>query len=135
MTKEEKKTLCKEYFMNLAEKLRETHELVKSCNQDETMYIIPKGTIDQLTYTSKPDNSYRYSDHWNWYANTKKCEDPFYIQCHCIDLPRAKRRLKEGYASKPVFGICVAYCKHNDVYHTIYGEKFNTKDRTWSFVG
>ena len=102
---EEMKAQCLIYFEDLCRRLEDTHVLVGSCNQDETLYLVPKGTEDQITYNSKPANSYRYSDHWNWYANVKKCKNPNYIQCLNIDLPWAKKRLSEGKASKPIWGV------------------------------
>lgn len=129
----EKRIECKAYFNYLVQKLEDTHELVPSCNNDESMYLIPKGTIDQLTYQSKPVDSYRFSTHWNWYANTNKCPDSNYIQCWNRDLPRPKPRPEEGKPSKPILGICVARFGKDGVYHTVYGEVFNSKKRMWWF--
>lgn len=131
MNFKEKEKECKSYFDYLAEKLKDTHEVVPSCNNDESRYLIPKGTIDQLTYQSKPVDSYRFSTHWNWYANVNKCPDPDYVQCHNRDLPKAKRRLEEGKPSKPVLGICVARFGEDGFYHTVYGEMY--RNRTWQF--
>lgn len=124
---------CKGYFGYLVQKLADTHELVPSCNNDESMYLIPKGTIDQLTYQSKPVDSYRFSTHWNWYANVNKCPDPNYVQCWNVDLPRPKQRAAEGKPSKPVLGICVARFGEDHLYHTVYGEVFNYRKRMWWF--
>ena len=128
-----KKNLCRDYFYYLVDTLKDTHELVESCNADETLYLIPKGSISELSYTSKPVDSYRYSDHWNWYANLKKCPVGRYIQCYNPDLPRAKPRAGEGLASKPVKATCIAYYGEDKKYHTIYGEKFDRKEKTWSW--
>lgn len=124
---------CKEHFMLLTKNLEETHEIVGSCNNDISMYLIPKGSIEQLSYNSKPQDSYRLSDHWNWYANLKRCSDEHYIQCYNVDMPWAKKRIADGKASKPVFGICVAYYGDDNKYHHVFGEKFDRKQRTWSF--
>ena len=134
MNFKKKKELCVNYFDRLCKKLEGTHVLVASCNNDCSMYLVPKGSESQITYSSKPINSYRFSDHWNWYANVKKCPDENYIQCLNIDLPRAKPRNAEGKASKPVFGICVAYFDADSKYHHVYGEKFNRSTREWCFV-
>lgn len=133
MKNEQKKELCRRYFDALAEKLKATHEVVSSCNKDESMYLIPKGTISELSYYGKPVDSYRYSTHWNWYANTKKCNDPAYVQCNNADLPRAKHRSGEGLASKPVFAICIAYFGSDLQYHHIYGERFDFSEKRWVF--
>ena len=69
---EEKQAMCTEFFNDLCNELKDTHTLVKSCNKDYSAYLVPKGTEDQISYSSKPVGSYRISDHWNWYANIKK---------------------------------------------------------------
>lgn len=129
----EKKELCRKYWNDLCELLKENHEVVASCNADETCYLIPKGTIDKLSYNGKPVDSYRYSDHWNWYANIAKCADEKHVQCECIDMPRAKARPAYGKPSKPIIGICVAYYGQDHVYHHVFGEKFNRTAKQWSF--
>lgn len=130
---EERKQLCLEYFENLVEELKESHVLVGSCNQDSTLYLVPKGSEDQITYHSKPVNSYRFSDHWNWYANTRRCPNPRYIQCFNRELPYARRRPEPGKPSRPVVGVCVAYFDEDNEYHTVFGERFNRKTKEWSF--
>jgi len=128
-----KKEECLAYFMDLVKKLADTHELISSCNKDTTLYLIPKGTIDQLTYTSKPVDSYRFSDHWNWYANVNKCPNEHYVQCYNVDMPRVKPRAEAGKPSKPVFGICVAHFGDDMKYHHVFGEKFDRKTKVWSY--
>ncbi len=117
---------CKKYFYELADELSSTHEIVGSCNHDVSLYLIPKGSIGELSYSSKPENSYRFSDHWNWYANVNKNPDENYIQCHNVDLPGPSKRLAPGKASKPVYGVCVAKFKDGK-YHTVCGD--GKKDR------
>lgn len=124
---------CKEQFMLLAKKLEETHEIVGSCNNDISMYLIPKGSIDELSYSSKPHDSYRFSDHWNWYANLKKCPDEHYIQCFNTDLPWPKKRIAEGKASKPINAICIGYFGEDNKYHHFFGEKLDKKQHIWVF--
>ena len=134
MNYEQKKEACKKIFDALAEELRETYEVVGSCNQDISEYLIPAGTISDLSYYGKPGKSFRFSDHWNWYSSLKKCVDPDYIQCLSLDLPKPKQRLEEGKASKPIFGIQVALIGDDGNYHVVYGEKFDRQTRRWSWV-
>ena len=112
--------------------LKDTHIIVKSCNKDESLYFVPIGTEDEITYSSKPENSYRYSDHWNWYANAKKCSNEKYIQCFTRDMPWCRRRQAPEKGTNPIFGICICYFKDNE-YHSIYGEKFNRKSKEWTW--
>lgn len=134
MTKKEKWKACEQFFMDLCEAAKDKYELVGSCNQDNTLYLIPKGTEDQITYHSKPEYSFRLSDHWNWYANVKKCEDEWYVQCMSYDLPRPKNRRNEGMASDPILATCVALTKKGGHYKVIFGEKFNRKKKKWNWI-
>jgi hypothetical protein len=136
--RKEKLEKCYEYFYKLAEELKETHEIVGSCNADGSIYLIPKGSIEDLTYYGKPKNSYRVSDHWNWHSNLYKCSDPFYVQCYTKDMPRAKMRNdgKNGHlGSNPIFGSMVAYYGDDNSYHNIYGEYFDKTTKTWLWKG
>lgn len=130
---EERKRSCLEYFYYLCDELRETHTIVGSCNNDCSLYLVPKGTESQITYYSKPVDSYRFSDHWNWYANLKKCPDEKYVQCFNPDLPWARRRSEDGRATRPIFGVCVAYFDADQKYHTVFGERFNRRTKKWRF--
>lgn len=123
---------CREFFKELTEALSETHEILPSCNHDISMYLCRKGTLEEVTYCSKPEDSFRVSDHWQWYANLMKCPDPHYIQCYSRELPRAKNREKEGYAGKPIIADCVAFFK-DGIYHIVYGEYWNKKKRQWEW--
>lgn len=122
--KEYKMYYCMGKFMELAEKLKDTHDIVGSCNKDATIYLIPKGTEDQLTYYGKPEDSYRISDHWNWYANVKKCPDETHVQCHCVDLQKPRRRVDER-ATRPRDGVCIAYYGSDHKYHHVFGERYD----------
>ena len=124
---------CLKFFAELVEALEDTHELVASCNNDNTMYLVPKGTADQITYNGKPDNSYRFSDHWNWYANTSKCQNEKYIQCWNVDMPRVKDRPAPGKPSSPIFASAVAKIGKDGKYHTIFGEKWSKNKKEWSW--
>lgn len=126
--------LCTEFFNKLTDALKDSYEIVASCNKDITKYLIPKGTISDLSYISKPDASFRFSDHWNWYSNLEKCPKESYIQCLCSDLPRAKNRVAPGKASKPIYAISVCFIGKDGKYHHVFGEKFNRKTKEWSWV-
>ena len=134
MTNIEKVEACKEFFNSLSKILESTYEVVASCNQDISKYLIPKGTIGDLTYHSKPDASFRISDHWNWYSNLKKCPNPNYIQCLSVDMPRAKKRPDYGKASKPIDGIQVSVIGKDGKYHAVYGEIFDRKTKKWNWL-
>ena len=125
---------CLEFFNDLAESLSKTHEIIKSPNNDSTLYLVPKGTKDELSYYGKPANSYRVSDHWNWYASMKKCNRRNYIQCLNSDLPWAKKRKTKDGCSNPIYAAQVAYLAPDGKYHVIYGEAFNKKTKEWRWV-
>lgn len=131
--KDYKKEYCRKYFLKLAEELKGTHELVTSCNGDCSLYLIPIGTIDQLTYYGKPMDSYRFSDHWNWYANVNKCKNERHVQCHNIDLRRPAKRINSK-ATKPRYNVCVAYYGTDHKYHTLIGDKYDEISRKLKFV-
>lgn len=133
MTAREKKDACRAYFMELVQKLKDTHVLVPSCNRDKSLYLVPIGTEDQITYLSKPLDSYRYSDHWSWYSTLEKCPVDWYVQCFNYDLPKPKRREAYGKASKPIYAIQVAYYDGDRKYHHVFGEKFIRNENRWVF--
>lgn len=130
MTKFEK---CEAFFNELAS-LMENYEIVASCNNDRSAYLIPSGSIGALTYSSKPDRSFRISDHWNWYANVRKCEDEHYIQCYSIDAPWPNKRKGVGLASEPKYAVQVGYFGDDKKYHCVYGERFDRKTKRWEWV-
>ena len=134
MTIEEKMAKCSEFFCKLAEELRDSYEVLESCNADFSKYLVPNGTSDQVTYEGKPDKSFRISDHWNWYANVRKCPNPNYIQCLSVDLPWARKRMEEGRPSKPITGVQIALIGDDGKYHVVYGECYNRKTKEWSWV-
>ena len=133
MTIREKNDKCEIFFNALGNMLCAKYETLKSCNRDTSAYLCPVGTSNEVTYSSKPNMSFRISDHWNWYANTTKCPDPRYIQCYSADLPWARRRLVEGKPTKPIMASCVCVFK-NGKYHVVYGERFDRKSKTWSWI-
>lgn len=134
MTFAEKKLACNQFFNELASALCDSYEIIASCNADFSRYLVPIGTVSQITYYGKPKKSFRVSDHWNWYANTQKCENPNYIQCLSVDMPWAKKRPSEGKASKPITGIQVSLVGDDGKYHVIFGERYDRKKREWTWV-
>lgn len=133
MTIIEKQNKCKSFFETLVGMLGDRYERLSSCNKDISEYLCPVGTSGEVTYNGKPEESFRISDHWNWYANTNKCSNPKYIQCYCVDLPWAHRRSAENKAGRPIMASCVCVFR-NDKYHVIYGEKFNRKTKQWGWI-
>ena len=133
MTIKEKNDKCKSFFDTLVSALSDTYEVLESCNKDISAYLCPVGTTKEVTYHSKPEYSLRISDHWNWYANIKKCSDPKYIQCYCVDLPWAHKRPLEGTAGTPIkaSSVCIFV---DGKYRVIYGESYNRKTKTWSWI-
>ena len=130
----EKIEACEEFFNRLSEELWYCYEVVGSCNQDISRYLVPFGTEEQITYYSKPVLSFRISDHWNWFSNLKKCKDAHYVQCMSYNMPWTRERTAPGMASKPQFGIMVAVCDKNGLYHNVYGERFDRKSHRWFWV-
>lgn len=134
MNFDEKKVKCLEFFDKLAELLGDSYTKLPAINNDMSMYLVPKGTENQVSYYTKPELSFRVSDHWNWYANVRKCSDVNMIQCHCLDLPRPRVRNGIGKPSTPVVGIQVSIVGHDNKYHVIYGEQFDRFNRTWNWL-
>ncbi len=125
---------CCEFFDKLSAVLIKGYEVVGSCNQDNSQYLVPKGTADQITYSGKPAASFRISNHWNWYANINKCPNENYIQCLSVDAPWAKKRMAEGKPSEPIFCSQVAVIGNDGKYHVVYGERFDRKTKKWQWV-
>ena len=131
--KQYKYRYCLQVFMKLAEDLKDTHEIIGSCNKDRSIYLIPKGSIDDLSYYGKPVDSYRISDHWNWYASITRCSDEGRIQCHNVDLKYPQDRI-DGRATRPVSGVCIAYYDIDGKYHTVFGELYDKAKRKNVFL-
>ena len=114
--------------------LKDKYEVVASCNNDMSAYLVPIGTEDQITYYGKPDKSFRISDHWNWYANIKKCKHEWYVQCQSENMPKAMKR-EDDYATKPRYGYQVAVFSERDhKYRAVFGEVFDKKTGTWDWL-
>lgn len=130
----EKMNCCLNFFNELSEAMRETHEVVGSCNRDLSAYLVPEGMASEITYYSKPAFSFRVSDHWNWYANVKKCANERYVQCLCAELPYAHLRKYEGGPSQPIRAASVCAIGNDGKYHVIYGEFWDKKTKTWRWI-
>ena len=127
--------LCNDFIERLAQLLGDKYEMVGSCNKDISRYLVPAGTADQITYYGKPVNSFRISDHWNWFSNLKKCSIPNYIQCYSRDMPVPKARPRgQETATKPIRGIQVCIQGTDGMYHHVFGEKYDRKTHCWTWV-
>lgn len=135
MTGNQKREACKEFFKALAEELKGSYELVWSCNHDDSMYLIPVGTINELSYYGKPKMSFRMSDHWNWLSSTRKCKDRYHVQCNSADMPRALyRRHDDNTATRPRFGWQVAMYDNDGMYYAVFGEKYDRWNKEWDWI-
>lgn len=121
---------CEKFLNGLQAILKGRYEIVGSCNQDISRYLIPIGTEELITYYGKPDLSFRISDHWNWYSNAKKCTDISYVQCESVDMPSARART-DWHATKPRKGLQVAIQGVDRKYHHVFGYKWNGKEFVW----
>ena len=124
--------LCTKFFDELVSLLDGEYELVQSCNGDFSRYLVPVGTSDQISYYGKPNKSFRISDHWSWYSNLTKCENPNYIQCLNTDLPWVQPR-KDDKATRPIRAYQVALIGPDGKYHSVYGETYNKNRHKWSW--
>jgi len=131
--KREKIEACIKFYEELSEKLFGKYTTLASCNNDISSYLCIKGTESEVTYYSKPELSFRISDHWNWYANLKRCDKDYYIQCYSPYLPYPKQREEPGKAGKPVHAISVMIFKNNK-YYPVYGEIWKRNGKHWSWV-
>ena len=125
---------CRRYFDELAMHLKPLgYVVIPSCNGDLSAYLVPAGTEDQVTYHSKPEFSFRVSDHWNWYANIKKCSDPNYVQCFCFDVvaPRRRDPIRPEMATKPRDACLVAFYGKDHTYHCIYGDAWEWPEKKY----
>lgn len=133
MTMQDKISACLEFWKELCARLLNTHELVQSCNNDISAYLIPHGSIAQLSYYGKPAQSFRLSDHWNWYSSLKRCGNEHYIQCFSVDAPWAAKRVVPGKPTAPVTAIQVCYFGKDKKYHAVFGEVYDRKTKTWAW--
>lgn len=135
MNRTEKISLCNRFMDRVAYLLDPYFELMDSCNQDISRYLIPSGSRSEVSYYGKPDMSLRFSDHWNWFSSLKKCNDPNYVQCRSLDMPWVRKREDPEMATQPRYGIQVCiYEKATGCYHHVYGDKFNRHTRKWTWI-
>lgn len=134
MTRIEKAAACDAFFKRLSELLEGRYEVLGSCNNDTSRYLIPIGTENEVTYTGKPAYSFRISDHWNWYANVRKCPNESYIQCLSADVPYPRKREEPGKPTKARIAYQVAFIGNGGRYHAVYGEVWNRKTKTWEWL-
>ena len=133
---ETKLDLCNKFIEKLAGLLGDKYEMVASCNKDASRYLVPVGTRDQITWYGKPANSFRVSDHWSWFTNTKNCSIRNYIQCYSRDMPVPKPRPHNDPdgATKAVRGTAVAVQATDGTYRCVYGDKYDRVRHRWSWV-
>ena len=133
-TIEDKMSECRKFLEALHDILKDDFVLMPSCNQDLSAYLVPNGTEEDVSYYGKPINSFRISDHWNWYSNLRRCTDPNMIQCPNIDIPWCRRRKAPGMPTQGLIGVQVAYYGADNRYHCVFGEKFDRKTKQWMWV-
>lgn len=131
--KQEKMNMCYDYFNKLADALKDSYEVVSSISNDKTLYLVMKGTENDLSYYGKPMCSFRVSDRWNWFASLKKCKAENHVQCFTKDLHRPFKRRMEGKHSRPIMSSSVGYYGIDRQYHIIFGEIYDkkTKNSLW----
>lgn len=129
-----KEQKCRDFYNKLIKALEGRYEVVASSNQDISSYLVPNNTSKQISYYGKPIGSFRFSDHWNWYSNTKKCTNPNYIQCYSVDIPWPNKRPGYSKASKPKRAMQIAFYGKDNKYHHVYGEKYDRKTKEWYFI-
>lgn len=138
-TVEQMKSMCEAYIRELAKVLSDTHVLLTSDTdipQEElntnqnlcathphlSLYLVPKGTENEIGWYGKPIGSFRFANHWNWFANVKKCKYPGYMQCFNRDLPYRHVRPDPKKASFPTYAVQVAFYGADERYHAIFGQ-------------
>ena len=129
--------MCKNYFDQLSELLKETYTVVNSCNKDASAYLVPIGKENEISYYGKPEHSFRVSDHWNWYSNLKKCKNRDEVQCWNVDVPYPRDRDYQypNRATYPRTACQVAYYSGYDhKYHAIYGDAWDSKTKKFEWI-
>ena len=135
MTRAKKLAKCTDFMNCVAYLLKDSYEMLPSCNHDISQYLIPIGTKNELSYYEKPDRSLRFSDHWNWFASKKRCSDLTLVQCRSLDIPWVRKREEPEAATKPRYGIQVCiYDAKTKCYHHVYGDKFDRHTRKWTWI-
>ena len=134
MTIKEKENKCKAMFHDLREYLGDDYERTVSGTINRDYYLYPAGTRSDISYHGKPSKSFRLSFHWNWLTDLNKCNDPNYIQCESVDMPRCRKRSEDGKPTKPMYGYQIAFYGNDNKYHCVYGDKYNRKSAKWEWV-
>lgn len=139
--REERRQICDEYFAKLCEELSKYgYELLGPQMKDPRSWyhwsrcLVPEGTADQVTYHSKPAYSFRIAEEWSWYANTKRCSDPDYIQCESVFALQPRPRKGEGLPSVPIHAVQVCMARPDGRYYCVCGEVYDKRTRTWSWI-
>lgn len=133
-TIEDKMSECRNFIEELHDILKDEFVFMPSCNQDLSAYLVPNGTEAKVSYYEKPINSFRISDHWNWYSGLRRCADPNMVQCLNIDIPWCRKRKAPGAPTRGIIGVQVAYYGPDNQYHCVFGEKFDRRTRQWTWV-
>ncbi len=131
-TKEETEKICADFWEKLSNYLREKGYL-ETKSKAKSRYLVPSGTENEITWMGKPEFSFRYSNHWNFYTDLKNNPNPNAIQCLNPDIAPAYSRKSPEKGSRPVKGIAVAFY-FNGHYRTICGQKYDLITDTWSIL-
>ena len=131
----EKQEKCNQYFNNLYEMLKESHDRRTNKTRDRRpdKYIFPKGTGDEITNVGKPANSFRYSNKWNFWKNGKG-EMLDSVQCYSEDFPKAHTDSQGRGPQGAVLAYSVCFYGEDGHYHVVYGERYNRKTKKWDWV-
>ena len=131
----EKRAKCNEYFNGLCELLNETYEHHANRTKDHRpdKYLYPKGTVREITYSSKPKNSFRFSSKWNFYKDGQGRMLPE-VQCYSEDFPNAHTDSLGHGPQGSVLAYSVCFYGEDGHYHVVYGERYNRKTRKWDWV-
>lgn len=124
---------CRQFMLDLEKTIGIDYKHFNSCNRDISSYLIPKGTEKQITYHSKPEKSFRFSDHWNWYTNEKKCDDLNYVQCFSVNLPEPNNRIAYGKGSEPIRAIQIAFY-FKGKYYAVFGDYYDFSSNKWKWI-
>lgn len=133
VNKKEAMEKCMSFMDKLKELLKDYYEFYYSPFAKQSCHLVPNGTAEENTYYSKPLYSFRCSDHWNWYANTKKCNVYWYVQCFNPDVFWPEKRKNSG-ATKPRYCTNVSFFGYDQKFHCVYGEKFDRKTKTYIWI-
>lgn len=132
MTKTKMMEKCNAFMERLAELLKDSYTFDRSPFSPDSSYLAPKGHEDENTWYSKPEFSFRCSDHWNWYANVKKCSEYYYVQCYNKDVFWPEKRVGPK-ATKLRYACQVGFFSDN-CFRCVYGEKYDRHTKTYVWV-